>query len=43
MAKTPTINVQGYRKKDGTRVKPYKRTPPDGICENNLKPKKCKK
>lgn len=43
MARTPTVNVKGYRKKDGTKVKPHKRTKADGICENNLKPKKCKK
>lgn len=43
MARTPTVNVKTYIKKDGTKVKPHKRTPPDGICENNLKTKKCKK
>ena len=43
MARTPTVDVKGYRKKDGTKVKPHKRTPPDRICENNLKPKNCKK
>lgn len=43
MARTPTVNVKGYKKEDGTKVKPHKRTPPDGICNNNLKPKNCKK
>ena len=43
MARTSTVDVKGYRKKDGTKVKPHKRTPADGICENNLKTKKCKK
>ena len=29
-------------KKDGTKVKSHKRTEPDGICSNNLKPRNCK-
>ena len=43
MARTPTVNVKTYIKKDRTKVEPHKRTPADGICENNLKTKKCKK
>jgi hypothetical protein len=38
-----TVKVKPYRRDDGTKVKGHKRTPPDGICSNNLKPKKCKK
>jgi hypothetical protein len=32
MARKPTV-----------KVKAHKRTQPDGICSNNLKPKKCSK
>lgn len=42
MARTPTVKVKSYIKKDGTKVKSHKRTEPDGICSNNLKPKNCK-
>lgn len=38
-----TVKVKPYRRDDGTKVKGHKRTPPDGICSNNLKPKSCKK
>lgn len=38
-----TIKVKAYFKKDGTHVKSHKRTLPDEICSNNLKPKICKK
>ncbi|OIO15926.1 MAG: hypothetical protein COT46_08140 [Sulfurimonas sp. CG08_land_8_20_14_0_20_36_33] len=38
-----SVKVKAYRRDDGTKVKGHKRTPPDGICTNNLKPKKCKK
>lgn len=43
MVRTPTVKVKSYMKKDGTKVKAHERTEPDGICNNNLKPKNCKK
>lgn len=43
MPKKPTVKVKAYKKQDGTKVKAHKRTEPDGICSNNLKPKSCKK
>jgi len=43
MPRKATVKVKSYTKKNRTKVKAHKRTPPDGICSNNLKPKNCKK
>ena len=35
------VKVKSYMRQ-GIRVKSHKRTPPDNICSNNLRPKRCK-
>lgn len=37
-----TIRVKSYIR-NGKRIKAHKRTLPDEICSNNLKPKLCRK
>jgi hypothetical protein len=35
-AAQPSVSVRDYLRSDGTYVRPYVRTAPDGILENNL-------